>query len=294
MKLLPFLREFGDAETIVEKLRMRGLLTSSARCDVCGDGMICSAADNIDKMRFRCNKRTCRKEKTIRTGSFFERSKLPLTDCMLFLHLWAKGYSEKLIMDDFDFSKATVVDWSRFCRDLCVHHFEASNAVIGGQGSTVEIDETLAVKRKYDRGRLLRAGWLFGGIERRVDGQFRCFLRLVYDRSAPHLTYWIRQHVAPGTHIMTDGWGSYAGLSQMGYTHSVVNHQENFVSPEDEHTHTQTIEATWSSLKRFIRARGGNKGDYYLEYICEYVFRRTFPNTFYSLLDVVRQLYPIA
>lgn len=285
------MREFGDNETIVEKLSKLGLLTSCIRCDICGHDMICQRADNTDKMRFRCNKRTCRKEKSIRTGSFFERSKLSLTDCMLFLHLWAKGYPGKLILDDFEISKVTVVDWSRFCRYVCVQHFETSNAMIGGPGTTVEIDETLAVKRKYERGRVLRAGWLFGGIERRSDGEFRCFLRLVYDRSAQHLTHLIRQHVALGTHIVTDGWAAYANLSQMGYTHSVVNHSENFVTPEDEHTHTQTIEATWSSLKRFIRARGGNKGDYYLEYICEYVFRRKFPNTFDSLIDMIRQLY---
>lgn len=292
MKLLQLLREFGDPDTIVERLRGQGLLATNVRCDTCAGDMLCCAASNTDRLRFRCSKRSCRKEKTVRTGSFFEKSKLPLTESMLFLHLWAKGYTEKLIREDFDFSGPTIVDWSRFCRELCVHYFETSSAIIGGPGSTVEIDETLAVKRKHERGRLLRAGWLFGGIERRTDGQFRCFLRMVYDRSADHLTHWIRIHVAQGTHIMTDGWAAYANLSHMGYTHSVVNHSENFVSPEDENTHTQTIEATWSSLKRFIRSHGGNKGNYYLEYICEYVFRRTFPSTFDSLLDVVREIYP--
>ena len=212
---------------------------------------------------------------------------------MLFLHLWSKNYSEKLICEDFPFSKKTVVDWSRYCRDLCVYHFEEDDIMIGGQGCIVEIDETMVFRRKYNRGRVLAAGWLFGGIERREDGEFRCFVRLVYDRSAEHLTHIIRQHVALGTHIMTDGWRAYSELSRLGYSHSVVIHEDNFVSPEDANVHTQKIEATWCSLKRFIRAHGTNKGEFFIEYICEYIFRRKFPNVFDAALDVIRRKYPL-
>jgi hypothetical protein len=213
---------------------------------------------------------------------------------MLLLHLWSKNYSEKLILNDFSFSNKTVVDWSRFCRDLCVFHFESETSVIGGPGLIVEIDETLAVKRKNNRGRVLAAGWLFGGIKRRDNGQFNCFVRLVYDRSEAHLTHLIMEHVAAGTHIMTDGWAAYQNLSSRGYSHSVVIHEDNFVSPTDLQVHTQTIEATWSSLKRFIRAHGTHKGSYYFEYICEYIFRRKFDDVFNALLDVIHNKYPFS
>jgi hypothetical protein len=99
---------------------------------------------------------------------------------------------------------------------------------------------------------MLSAGWLFGGIERRDDGEFRCFMRLVYNRSEGHLCHLICEHIAEGTHIISDGWAAYANLSTMGYQHSVVIHDENFVSPDDSNIHTQRIESTWSSLKRFI------------------------------------------
>jgi hypothetical protein len=213
---------------------------------------------------------------------------------MLFVHLWSKSYSEKLMIEDFPFSKVTVVDWSRFCRELCICHYEAGEHVIGGVGRTVEIDETLAVKRKYNRGRRVRDGWLFGGIERCDDGDFKCFMRLVYNRSEPQLIHLIREHVWPGTHIISDGWGAYANLSSMGYTHSVVNHSENFVSPEDSDIHTQLIESTWSSLKRFVRSRGGNKGEHYLEYVYEYLFRRRFDDVFSALLNVIRLEYRLS
>lgn len=275
----------------MEDLRSRNLLGPLPQCDNCHDIMSERPANKTDGVMFYCRKRNCRKAKSIRYNSFFEGAKLSLPDCMLFLHLWCKGYSEKLITEDFPFSNKTVVDWTRFCRDLCVHHFESEVTVIGGPGCIVEIDETLAVKRKYNRGRMLAAGWLFGGIERRDDGVFNCFIILVYDRSHAHLVHLIRQHVALGTHIITDGWPAYHNLESFGYIHSVIIHEENFVSPVDSLIHTQTIEGTWSSLKRFIRAHGTHKGDFYLEYICEYLFRRKFPSVFDVILDVIRTKY---
>lgn len=111
---------------------------------------------------------------------------------------------------------------------------------------------------------------------------------MVYDRSEAHLVHLIRCHVAPGTHIMTDGWAAYQNLGSMGYTHSVVIHGDHFVSPDNPLIHTQTIEVTWCSLKRFIRAHETYKGTHYIEYICEYLFRRKFTNVFDGLLEVIQ------
>lgn len=292
MKLFNFLQKYYNPTSIVDVLRSKGLLTSLLRCHVCRQHMREGTTKGTDGRRFRCMNRACLVAKSIRTGSFFENSRLPLCDSMLFLHLWSKNYQEKTIIDDFPFSNNTVVDWSRFCRELCVTYFESTERIIGGRGAIVEIDETLIVKRKYNRGRILRAGWLFGGIERREDGQFKCFVKLVYDRSEDHLTHLIQQHIAQGTHIITDGWSAYRNLSNFGYEHSVVIHEENFVSPENNQVHTQTIEATWSSLKRFLRGQGSNKGPHYLEYICEYLFRREHDDVFEGLIECIRTQYP--
>lgn len=295
MKLFEFREVYGNPDTVAHELRQIGLLATNIMCEACGMAMTERRKGRRDDPMFYCDKRACRKSRSIRHGSFFAQSKLSLCEAMLLLHLWSKGYSEKLITDDFTFSTPTVVDWSRYCRDLCLYHFETENSLIGGPGVTVEIDETLAVKRKYNRGRMVRDGWLFGGIERRDDGVFKCFMRLVYDRSAPNLCHLIREHILPGTHIISDGWPAYANLATMGYQyqHSVVIHTENFVSPDDSSIHTQRIESTWSSLKRFIRSRGGNKGPHYIEYIYEYLFRRRHDDVFVVLFDVIRTEYPL-
>lgn len=293
MKLFDFLHEFGDESTIVKTLQDKGLLRMNCTCDHCGDSMKLQRTDTRDRVRFECSKRTCRSRKTIRSGSFFANARISLCECMLLMHLWSKGYSEKLVGDDFSFATQTIVDWFRFCRELCVSHFESRHDVIGGPDSVVEIDETHIVRRKYDRGRALQAGWLVGGIERRTDGQFKAFFVIVYNRSGPLLKHLIQQHVAAGTHIITDGWAGYLGLSDLGYRHSVVIHDENFVSPDDRQIHTQRIESTWGSLKRFIRARGTYKGEFLAEYICEYIFRRQNEDPFEASISEIQRLHKV-
>ena len=115
MKLFDFINEYGNPLTIIAKLRECGLLTNQILCPQCGGAMCERSHKNTDGTMFFCDKKHCRKKKSIRSSSFFEQAKLSLCESMLFIHLWSKGYTEKLIVDDFPFCKKTVVDWSRFC-----------------------------------------------------------------------------------------------------------------------------------------------------------------------------------
>ena len=49
--------------------------------------------------------------KVAKDGFIFRAVRVILCDAMLLLHLWSRGYSEKLILDDYEFAKQTVVDW---------------------------------------------------------------------------------------------------------------------------------------------------------------------------------------
>jgi hypothetical protein len=61
----------------------------------------------------------------------------------------------------------------------------------------------------------------------------------------------IRDWIELGTTVMTDCWGAYRDLGSQGYTHRTVNHSMNFVDPVSG-AHTNTIEATWRSVKVFL------------------------------------------
>uniref|UniRef100_A0A914C6A4 Transposase n=1 Tax=Acrobeloides nanus TaxID=290746 RepID=A0A914C6A4_9BILA len=54
------------------------------------------------------------------------------------------------------------------------------------QGTIVELDETVFVKRKYNVSRMVDAKWIFGGVQR---GTNKCFMVIVADRSAERPFY---------------------------------------------------------------------------------------------------------
>ena len=101
---------------------------------------------------------------------------------------------------------------------------------IGGQGHIVEIDESKFGKRKYNRGRRVVGKWILGGWCRTTR---ECFLVECTNNKRDHHTLLrlIKQHVNPGTIILTDKWRGYNALERHGFTHLVVNHRAGFVDP---------------------------------------------------------------
>ena len=86
----------------------------------------------------------------------------------------------KIDLDTKTNGNKTISDWYNFCRDVCREALLLTGEnVIGGEGKTVEIDESAFGKRKYHRGRLRKTQWVFGGIERESN---KVFLVPVKDR----------------------------------------------------------------------------------------------------------------
>lgn len=171
-------------------------------------------------------------------------------------------------------------DWfSRFKEYACFFCFCRTDDKIGGYGEYVEIDEALLVKRKYNRGRVLRnQKWVFGGVI--LGRSNECFIEYVENRSRAELIEVISRWIAPGTTIVSDCWRAYADLPSLlpdyNFQHKTVNHSHDFVNPNDPAVHTQTIEAFWSVIKRKLRKRGTNHGSGIGYLIGELLYRRKF------------------
>ena len=74
----------------------------------------------------------------------------------------------------------TAVDWDMFCREVCEVILEKRNEVLGGDGKTVQIDESKVGKRKYHRGHVVEGQWVFGGVE---EDSRKSFIVTVEDRT---------------------------------------------------------------------------------------------------------------
>jgi len=82
---------------------------------------------------------------------------------------------------------------------------------MGGPLKVVEIDEAKTRKRKYNRGRLIKGQWVFGGIER---GSGLAFVIPVEDRTADTVSCdrnvcAARKIVSNETTIVSDCWKAW-------------------------------------------------------------------------------------
>merc|ERR1719285_24073 len=126
--------------------------------------------------------------------------------------------------------------------------------MVGGYNQTIEIDESMFGKRKYHKGRISgrRQCWVLGGVVRETGEMFIdiCPNNL---RDKPTLERMILNRVRRGTTIITDGWASYVGLTELGmdYKHLVVNHSKHFKDPITG-VHSNEIEGRWFCIKRSL------------------------------------------
>jgi len=161
-----------------------------------------------------------------------------------------------------------------FYRQLVSLALDNEDTQIGGEGIIVEIDETKFVKRKYNRGHRVEGFGVFGGVERTEARKF--FVIKVPDRTRITLEELILTHIKAGSIIHSDCWASYNELNlfefenNLRYHHLTVNHSVEFVT--DAGVNTNTIEGTWSALKRVVPKKCDNID--LNECLLEHVWRR--------------------
>jgi transposase-like protein len=154
----------------------------------------------------------------------------------------------------------TVAAYKRRLRLIILTMFNKNDIRIGGEGRIVEIDESLFIKVKHNRGRdILRPKvWVFFKVD---------------SRDAVTLLNIIYNHVLPGTTILSDCWAAYNRIIDLDrqYDHRTVNHSLTFVAPDG--THTNSIESTWRAAKRQFKEMNGVSRLYLQAYLDEYCWR---------------------
>ena len=139
----------------------------------------------------------------------------------------------------------------------------------------VEVDETSLggpeAGLKDGRHRLEKA-LIVGAVEVRGKAAARVRLQVVPDASARSLTGFVNRTVAPGTLILTDGWGAYAPLSDMGYKHRPRTQG----TPERAAKLLPHIHRVFGTLKTWLHGTHHGVGDDHLQaYLDKFAFRFT-------------------
>ncbi|GFR61314.1 hypothetical protein ElyMa_003553900 [Elysia marginata] len=258
---------YGDNSRALDYLISHGVISSGSSripCPKCGTFLsfreqdhlfICRSTFTIPKTKKR---RNCGFSASQFKGSFLSNCHFaPWKLVLLVNHYLSRHWDYKTIQDCLGLSPNTVCDWRSFCSEVTEQWFSNQDP-IRGVGVEVEVDETLIVRRKYERGRVLNQVWLFGGIEPASKRHFVVPLNSEYGsrRDAETLIPIIQKFVRPGSIIYSDSWPAYRKLSELGYGHHAFNHKKHFVKPGEPEVNTQRVERLWRDIKEWVKRPG--------------------------------------
>jgi transposase-like protein len=233
--------------------------------------------------RWKC--RTCRKQFSVKVGTIFEESPIPLQKWLPALWMLVScknGISSYEIHRALGVSQKTA--WFMLHRLRVVLKSKDLGFKIGGEGSEVEVDETFIGgkmknmhKEKQTRVRALNVyGTAAGTIGKTiVMGMLDRNARQIRAQVVPNverltLQNAVLNNVEHGTNVYTDQAPAYQRLNRT-YVHEIVNHAETYVRGR---VHTNGLENFWSLLKRNLTGTYVCVEPFHLErYVDEQVFR---------------------
>lgn len=235
----------------------------------------CGESKKITKLKgkshrlglYQCN--GCRQHFTVTVGTLFEDSHIPLNKWLLAFHLMAaskKGISAHQLHRMLGITYKSAWFMANRIREAMKADY---TKVIGGRGP-VEADETFVGTKP---GKEKRKGYghknaVLSLVER--GGEVRSFH--VPGVSAKTLRPYLKYHLDPDTHLITDDAGQYRILGPEFAQHDVVTHSTGEYVNGD--IHTNTIESFFSILKRGLIGTYHHVGVQHLQrYVTEFDFR---------------------
>lgn len=249
------------------------------------DGPVCPHCGNkerISKMNgkstriglYKCYK--CRKPFTVKIGTIFEDSHLPLRLWLQAIYLLCaskKGISANQLHRTLGVTLKTAWFMGHRIREAMR---EGELVPFGINGNTVEVDETFIGKEDNIP---VRRGYAHKcKVLSLLDRELAKTRSMVVDNvSASELVPILKENIAREARVMTDDAGQYKYLYKDFSDHSTVRHSKGeYISMLDRSIHTNTLEGYFSIFKRGMKGVYQHCKKHHLHrYLAEFDFRYT-------------------
>ena len=260
----PHFTDEEAARVYLEALRW----PSGAVCPHCGTVGKAYATKRPGK--YRCATRECRKDFTVKIGTVFEASHIPLHKWLLAVYLLCsskKGMSSHQLHRTLDVTYKTAWFMTHRIREAMR---TGSFAPMDGSGKAVEVDKTYIGRKD---GVPVRRGYahkcaIVSLVER--GGDVRSFH--VDKATKASVTPIVRKNIIRESRLMTDEPGIYTKLGKEFAEHQAVVHSADEYVRGD--AHTNTVEGFFSIFKRGFKGIYQHCGENHLHrYLTEYDFR---------------------
>ncbi|MBL4662156.1 MAG: IS1595 family transposase [Flavobacteriaceae bacterium] len=275
--LLQLLDHFREESTCIEyysELRWG----NEPSCPHCG-----SISPYSTKRGYRCSEKECRKDFTVKTGTIFENSKIPLRTWFAAIFLATnhkKGISSVQLASDLGITQKSAWFVLHRIREMLkdkapkmlgdTNMVEIDEAYIGGK----EGNKHYGKQRSKENLSLRNDGtpyqpkrMVVGFVERGGDIIVRHVARATNKEILPLLD----KYVIKGSEVHTDESNIYSNIGRT-FTHRTVVHSASQYVVGN--CHTNTIENFWSTLKRGINGIYHHVSEKHLErYLDEYANR---------------------
>ena len=267
--LMEAIRYFSDPMTCLDAVAKVKWPKGDPQCPRCGER---KTSFIRSRMLWTCL--ACRKQFSVKVGTIFEDSPIPLDKWLVTMWMLANC---KNGISSYEVSRAIKVTqrtaWFMLHRIRYAQHHGGINKMTG----SVEADETfiggkagfMHADKRSDKitGRGPEGKAIVFGLLDRETRKVRA--TVIGTRRKGDIQKSVRDNVAAGAELNTDALKSYEGLNE--YEHKVIDHAEAYVNGT---IHTNGLENFWSLLKRAIKGTYVSVEPFHLfRYLDEQVFR---------------------